>query len=424
MSNDAALASEDELRFMADLIQRQPKGQTLLQPFYCDPRVLEWDLEVALRSGWLLAGHASRIREPGDYFVYEIAGEQLIVVRGDEGEVHALVNVCRHRGSRVCLEAEGNAKAFVCPYHAWTYARDGALRSARNMPDDFDRGRHALHRAQACEVEGLIFLYLGDGDAPDLAPASRAMAEFLGPHALASAQIAEREVGVVNANWKLVIENFLECYHCASAHPEYTRRNPVTAWHYLEDGRGERAKQLAVEWTKRVAQLGHVVGGIYQLDGDAPEGVQGFGCSRVPLDPDFISQTRDGKPVAPLMGSLSVFDGGETGVQVGHTSFALAYNDYAILIRFTPKTPLETLYEFTWLVAGDARRGTDYDPADVAWLWRTTNDQDTTIINANQQGVLSRWYQPGPYSEGEPYTRSFIEGYLARLRQAVEARRA
>ena len=147
--------------------------------------------------------------------------------------------------------------------------------------------------------------------------------------------------------------------------------------------------------------------------------MQSFGCGRVPLDPDFVSQTREGQAVAPLMGSLRDFDGGETGVQVGHTSFALAYNDYAILVHFTPRTPLETAYDFTWLVRGDAEPGRDFDPDEVTWLWRTTNNQDTTIVNANQQGVLSRWYRPGPYSEGEPYTRSFVESYLKSLRSGL-----
>ena len=412
----------DDGRWLAALIEQQPKGHTLLQPFYTDPRMLDWDVEVVFSRNWLLAGHTSRIPEPGDYFIYELAGEELIVVRGDAGEVHALVNVCRHRGSRVCLSAEGNAATFVCPYHAWTYGREGALRSARNMPGDFERATHGLHTAQVREIEGLIFLYLGDDAPPDLDPAARAIGDFLGPHGIPNARIAEREVGVVNANWKLVIENFLECYHCAPAHPEYTKRNPVTAWHFAQDKRGERANQLVVEWSQRTAKMGHVVGAITEFDDDAQAGVQEFGCGRVPLDPEFVSQTRDGRAVAPLMGSLSDFDGGETGVQVGHTSFALAYNDYAILIGFTPKSALETVYEFTWLVGGSAEPGRDYDPDEVTWLWRTTNNQDTTIVNANQRGVSSRWYRPGPYSEGEPYTRSFVEGYLESLREGVEGR--
>src|SRR5262249_55045260 len=110
-----------------ELIQAQKPGWTLERPFYTDPAIFEVELDRVFLSSWLYAGHASRIPTRGDYFLYEIAGESIVLVRGDEGRVHALVNVCRHRGSRICSDPSGHVQSLVCPYHQWVYRLDGTL---------------------------------------------------------------------------------------------------------------------------------------------------------------------------------------------------------------------------------------------------------------------------------------------------------
>ena len=102
-------------------------GHGLPRPFYHDELLYQLEMESIWRQGWLFAGHSCQIPNPGDYFLYECEGDSIIVLRGDDGQVNALYNVCRHRGSIICQEPEGNIKRFICPYHQWTYDRNGRL---------------------------------------------------------------------------------------------------------------------------------------------------------------------------------------------------------------------------------------------------------------------------------------------------------
>ena len=145
------------------LAQRRP-GWSLPQPLYLSPEVFDRDIERIFMRSWTFVGHVARIPVTGDYFLYEFGDESVVVIRTDEqaedgAGVAAFFNVCRHRGSRVCLEDEGRAKGrLVCPYHAWTYSLDGQWASARHMPDSFDGRGMDLHRYEVCVVEGLIFV--------------------------------------------------------------------------------------------------------------------------------------------------------------------------------------------------------------------------------------------------------------------------
>ena len=152
----------------AELIAGYRPGFSLDAGFYTDPAVYEKDLAEVFFRHWIYAGHASRLPEAGSYFLFELGGESIILVRGRDGEIRALANVCRHRGSRLCTAPAGRVAAFVCPYHAWTYGLDGRLRSRRAMPADFDPARYGL-KALRCEVfHGMIFINL-DATAPELA---------------------------------------------------------------------------------------------------------------------------------------------------------------------------------------------------------------------------------------------------------------
>ena len=122
------------------LIDRQRDGHSLDQDFYGTEAVFAAECERIVLRHWHYACHLSQIPEAGCYRLFRMAGEEVVVVRQKDGGVRALVNVCRHRGSRVCWDDEGKARAFVCPYHGWTYGLDGALLAARMMPDDFDKG--------------------------------------------------------------------------------------------------------------------------------------------------------------------------------------------------------------------------------------------------------------------------------------------
>ena len=140
------------------LAARHRPGLALEQPFYCDAAVFERDVERLFLNDWLYAGHVSQLPEPGSWLVYDIAGESAIVSRDAGGALRAMVNVCRHRGSRICSEGHGKARRFVCPYHGWTYELDGALARARGMPAEFDAAAHRLHPLALEEFHGMIFV--------------------------------------------------------------------------------------------------------------------------------------------------------------------------------------------------------------------------------------------------------------------------
>ena len=202
------------------LIDTRTSGYALDSAFYVQDEIFARDMDLLL-GGWTCAGHESDVPEAGDYLVAEIGLQSAIVVRGDDGALRAMANVCRHRGSRICTEARGSVAMLVCPYHAWTYHLDGRLRAAREMPNAFDPDTHGLIRLPLEVVGGLIFVSFGPAP-PSLEPARGALTAMSAHYGWAQARVAHRQTYRVAANWKLVLENYHECYHCGPAHPEFS----------------------------------------------------------------------------------------------------------------------------------------------------------------------------------------------------------
>ena len=212
---------------MSQIDTQVPKpGHSLPRAYYTDPAIFERDLERLLLRHWFCAGHVSTLPTAGDFFLVDMGRESVIICRAADGAVHALLNVCRHRGSRVCVARSGSAAGggFTCPYHAWSYGLDGRLRTAREMPAAFRREDVGLKALQVQVLEGLIFVSFA-ADPPSLDDATRALAEAAGTHGWARAKVAYRAAFEINANWKLAVENYMECYHCQPAHPEFARRH-------------------------------------------------------------------------------------------------------------------------------------------------------------------------------------------------------
>src|SRR6266446_7342070 len=159
-------------------------GWSLPAEFYSDETIYRADLERIWRRGWLFAGHSCEIPKPGDYFTLEVDADSLIVIRGEDGAIRGLHNVCRHRGSLICTESACRSKRLVCPYHQWTYGLDGSLLACRGMPEDLDKAQFGLHRLHAREVEGLIFISLAQEPVP-FEPALEALTPLLRPQGFA-----------------------------------------------------------------------------------------------------------------------------------------------------------------------------------------------------------------------------------------------
>ncbi len=391
-------------------VQRSRPGFAMAPYFYRSARVYAKELDEILFKGWLYAGHVSQVADVGDYFVFDLGDDSVVVVRGGDGEIHALANVCRHRGSRVCTDSVGSCKAFVCPYHGWVYDLDGRLKAARSMEQrvGFDPDAYALPRIRWAVFEGLIFINCDPAASP-FENALETIEPALGPYHLSTAQIAHRQNYPVAANWKLALENYLECYHCATAHRAYAKR------HTLE------APAKVVE-SRNAEMLDHAEGrtgvpGITLRRSEVYRAAPGFGCCvhtmRYALYDGFETGSRDGRPLAPLMGDFKGYDGGAGDFQLGPLAFMLGYPDYCVLYRFTPRGIDRTDMELVWFVRGDAEEGRDYQRDALTWLWDRTTREDQTLIERTSQGVHSRFFEPGPYQpEQERLCIEFVDWYL------------
>jgi len=244
----ASLNSQDAA--LSALIAGRKAGFSLERDFYTDESVYRVDVERIWRRGWLFAGHSCEIPNPGDYFALEVDSDPILVIRGDDKQVRALHNVCRHRGSLICPEAAGHVSWLVCPYHQWTYDRSGALVGCRGALEDLDKTQFGLRSVNAREVEGLIYICLAE-QPPNFEPARDQLASLAKPQGFPRAKVAQSLDYTVRANWKLVWENNRECYHCNVNHPQYIRANFD---HYNTDDTSPRIQQAMEAAVRRSEQ--------------------------------------------------------------------------------------------------------------------------------------------------------------------------
>lgn len=394
------------------LLNGHREGYSLPGDLYRDPGIYELEIREIFMKSWLYVGHASEIPRKGDYFLFDVAGESVIVIRESESQINALLNVCRHRGSRICDAAQGHEARLTCRYHGWTYGLDGSLRAASRMPPGFDRSRYGLHRIHARTLAGMIFVNFDENPVSfDLL--EKDLSGPLAPYGLDRAKVAHKQNYPIASNWKLSVENYCECYHCAPAHPEYTvahgRAIPVGEWNDVMNDIMKRSAEVGL--TQDVVNKSWLDAGAVGVERQ---------FERYPLFRGHKTGSRDGEPVAPLLGAIKGFDGGTTDLHIGPTTFGLAYCDHVVLYRFTPRSLHSTDCEITWLVNESAVEGKDYDRAKLTWLWDVTTLADKQIIERNQLGVDSRYYRPGPLSEMEDYQRRFLEWYVAIMRKAAD----
>ena len=201
-------------------------AKTLPQQYFVSPEVFAREQEKIFSRQWVCVGHQSEIAKAGDYFVREVAGESLIILRDKGGKLRGFYNVCRHRGTRLREDRAGQAACghvtvIQCPYHAWTYGLDGRLIGAPHMDEGqrFNKADYPLHAVNLALWEGFIFVNLARASAP--------LEEWFAPLVgkfthwnLAKLRSAKRTEYDVRANWKLIFENYSECYHCPLVHPQ------------------------------------------------------------------------------------------------------------------------------------------------------------------------------------------------------------
>ncbi len=233
---------------ISKLVNNQAAGFSLQQAFYKDPDIYQRELDRIFMKSWLYAGHVSQVANIGDYFLYELANESVIIIREGKDTIKALLNVCRHRGSRICMESCGHQKLLVCPYHGWTYQLDGSLRGASHTSSGFDKSKYGLKQLQLKIFHGMIFINF-DNAPVSFDPIEQDLDECLQPYGLERAKLAHKQSYPFKANWKLAVENYCECYHCIPSHPEYAEAH----------GRSWPEKEVA-ELLEQVMEKGDKVG--------------------------------------------------------------------------------------------------------------------------------------------------------------------
>jgi phenylpropionate dioxygenase-like ring-hydroxylating dioxygenase large terminal subunit len=417
MNSDTKIMGNSSV--MARLAANTKKGYSLDSEFYCGDAVFEADMDRVVGRKWLVAGHVDRVRNKGDYFLFKVGNESIIIVRSDEYTVNAFYNVCRHRGSLICTKPEGRVARLTCGYHAWSYGLDGALLAARLMPADFSKKDNGLHRCHIRLFHGLIFINLSDEEPVDFDTAFADLGPYLDFHGLAAAKIAHSQSYPTTANWKLIVENFVECYHCAPAHPEFCSMHPPEALIAFGAGPSSGPPE-AVEkylpalraWEARAATLGRPLGSV----DDGPESSHLRLLLQRTIREGYESETQDGRPASSLMGKRLGFDQGRMYLSFSPFTQLVATNDFAVLFLFTPRSTMHTDVDLFWLVDGQA---SEVDVTRMIWGWDETTKQDKEITENNQAGILSKHYQPGRYSEHERRVVTFQQWYLAQFGHAL-----
>jgi phenylpropionate dioxygenase-like ring-hydroxylating dioxygenase large terminal subunit len=400
-----------------ELVSKQQAGKSLAQAFYRDEAIFKHEVETVISRQWQLVDHESRIPNPGDYFLFEVANDSIIIVRDKNNVIHAFYNVCRHRGTVLCEEKEGCRKLFVCPFHAWSYDLEGTLRQTRDMPEGFDKADYGLVPCQLEIVEGLIFLYLGKGQPVEFKQRHADFLPYLKLHGSANAKVAHSVQWTVECNWKLMFENFGECYHCEGVHPEFCklyRKESLAAF-----GGGPASAEVSAEldehfnsWEESAKALGHHTSAI---DYDFESNDFAY-AARAPFDFGAQTLSADGKSLAPLMGEFKEFDGAMSVIALNPMSCILGFNDYFILLRFTPLTATTTDVGIIWLVDENASEGTDYEHEKISEVGLAVMKADCKLTDRQQKGIAMSGYRPGVYSNQEQLLNAFVQWYLKQLK--------
>jgi Rieske 2Fe-2S family protein len=411
----AAPGSKDTV---AELAAEYRPGWSLPGAFYSGEAVYRADLERIWRAGWLFAGHGCEIPNAGDYFTLAVGDDSIAIVRAADGAIRGFHNVCRHRGSLICTESAGHANKLVCPYHQWTYGLDGKLLACRGMGDDFDKSQFSLKQVAVQDFEGLIYFSLAENPS-DTKQARDVISTLARPQGFAKAKIAKAVDYMVKANWKLVWENNRECYHCNVNHPQYIKANFD---HYNADDTTPRIKAQIDAAVRRADKLpGLVDSSATRKDAgmtsfpDVENNIW-FSANRTPLVDGYLSESMDGRKVAPLMGAYKNFRCDTLRIRTLPNFWNHSSCDHAVSTRLLPAGPQLTSIRVWWLVDVNAIDGKDYDLAKLLPFWQLTSEQDWEICERQQRGVNSSAYSPGPYSRYKEYNvDGFVRWYMKLL---------
>ena len=405
---------------IADWLDQDRPGHTLPRELYVSEAAFQFDAHVMLKSVWLYACTVAHVKQAGDYFVFELASNSIIVVRGRDRQVRAFWNSCRHRGSRICEQQRGRAPRLTCPYHQWTYGLDGTLLAARSMAEDFDKADHGLVPVALENIGGLIFICMAD-DPPPIDRVKADIADQIAIYDLEKCKVAVQDELIEHANWKLVMENNRECYHCDVGHPELVSVLGTYGFGkgLRDDGDGDMVDDRGYD---------DLVAGkrdewkALRIDRDLIEFPGGWWhrIARLPLANGAVTQSIDGKLACKkLIGPFAEPESSSLSVWTQPNSWHHFCCDHVVTFSLTPLSADRTLLRTSWLVHEDAVEGVDYDAINIAALWRATNKQDGHFSQTNHLGIATDGYRQGPYAVEEKLVEAFKDFYVDRARAAI-----
>ena len=397
---------------LATLLARRRQGYTLEAPFYTGPEIFRADLDLIFGRHWIFVGVEPDIAEPGDVMVVQIGENSILIGRDDDMSIHALHNVCRHRGAKLVTEEKATVGNLVCRYHAWTYGLDGRLLHAEHMGDGFDAGCHGLQRVHVRSLAGLLFVCLAEEPPADFDAMAAAMTPYLAPHDLPNCKLVKQIDIIEEGNWKLTMENNRECYHCAMNHPELTTSIFEYGFGYAPEQMDEqkRAQFRAYDGMVKDLHAKWEAAGLPAREIDhLDDRVTGFRAERMPMDQAGESQTLDTRVASrKLLGQLADAKLGDLSFWTQPNSWHHFMSDHIVTFAVLPIDADHTLLRTKWLVHKDAVAGVDYDVDNLVAVWDATNRQDSELVGLAHAGAKMPGYLPGPYS---PHTEMLVEKF-------------
>ena len=351
----------------AVLVDDFADARTLPAEAYVSEAVLAWERRHIFAGTWTCLGRSELVPDPKCQRGLRLGNQGIVLTRDEDGVVHAFFNSCRHRGHELLRDGECQKRGSIaCPYHSWAYRLDGTLRTATRFSDvpGFDVDDFPLTSVPVCEWNGWIFANLS-ATAPELDVWLGNLDEYLENWAMDGLTVEARHEYVVEANWKLIVENYLECYHCPTIHPELCRVSPPESAEALD-------------------HTGVWIGGPMELRDHAQ------------------TMSLDGQSAGTVIAGLNESQRRQVFYFAVFPNLLISpHPDYVMTHRLDPISPTETRVECAWLFPFEAVQASEFDPSYASDFWDLTNGQDFRACESVQRGISSAGFVPGPFDYRE-----------------------
>lgn len=394
-------------------------GYSLPRSLYTKQEAFNFDMQTVFHNNWIYVATEADVVNPGDYYCFNLCNNSIIICRDDNGELNSFHNSCCHRGSLICKEGRRNVAKLVCPYHQWTYNLDGKLIFAPQQMNKLNLSEYSLKPIHIKSIGGLIFICLGDDPSSSIDNAILDLAPYIEPYNIKGLKVAIQNDIVEEANWKLIMENNRECYHCKSNHPELLASLHEYGFGFDPAVAGEIEKKEYAKYEELLKnkQNEWQSCNLAYEEKSFPNN-SWYRVIRIPLAHGSLSQTTDGKLGCKKL--LAPFKEPETSSLALWThpnSWHHFTCDHIITFKVMPLNENQSLVRTKWLVREDAVEGEDYDIEHLSNSWVQTNKQDQQLAENNFAGIKTGGYRPGPYSQvTEKYVDNFTSWYIKQLR--------